>query len=231
MVGKSRRQVRIWEFHPQYLERISWKPSKAKRKEKGQSWVSRRRQYWFSTSRTGGTELILSTWRNWSWRQPNLHIIERRHSEMVFPRRGWFKWFWKRHPELVLWLAQGLDTNRAKNLNVGTVSTFYNNLKELLDKHQYKPAQIWNADETGYQAGQHGGGRVLAKIGTKYVSQTRGSMWLSSHASTQMVTTFLIYISLQANNKKMNTSKNVSRGQCMQCKRKHGWVATSSTNG
>jgi hypothetical protein len=87
------------------------------------------------------------------------------------PGRGWLKWFRKRHPELVLRLAQGLDTNKAKKLNAGTVSTFYNNLKELLDKHQYEPAQIWNADETGCQAGRNGGGRVLAKIGTKYVRQ------------------------------------------------------------
>jgi hypothetical protein len=42
-------------------------------------------------------------------------------------------------------------------------------LKELLYKHQYKPSQIWNANETGCQFGQNGGGRVLAKIGTKYV--------------------------------------------------------------
>jgi hypothetical protein len=58
------------------------------------------------------------------------------------PGRGWLKWFRKRHPELVLRLAQGLDTNMAKNVNAGTVSTFYNNLKELLDKHQYEPIQI-----------------------------------------------------------------------------------------
>jgi hypothetical protein len=87
------------------------------------------------------------------------------------PGRGWLKWFRKRHPKLVIRLAQGLDTNRTKNLNARTVSTFYNNLKELLDKHQYEPAQIWNADETGCQAGRNRGGRVLAKIGTKYMRE------------------------------------------------------------
>jgi hypothetical protein len=87
------------------------------------------------------------------------------------PGREWFKWFYRRHPELVLRVAQGLDTNRAKNLNARIVATFYNNLQELLDKHQYKPSQIWNTDETSCQASRNGGGRVFAKIGSKYVRQ------------------------------------------------------------
>jgi hypothetical protein len=40
---------------------------------------------------------------------------------------GWLKRFRRHHPELVLRVAQGLDTNRAKNLNSRTVATFYNN--------------------------------------------------------------------------------------------------------
>jgi hypothetical protein len=56
--------------------------------------------------------------------------------------RGWLKWFRRRHPELVLRVAQGLVTNLAKNLNAKTIATFYNNLQELLDKHQYRPSQI-----------------------------------------------------------------------------------------
>jgi hypothetical protein len=43
---------------------------------------------------------------------------------------------------------------------------FYRNLKDLYDKHRYKPSNIWNADESGCQAGRNGGGRVLAKVGT-----------------------------------------------------------------
>jgi hypothetical protein len=38
--------------------------------------------------------------------------------------------------------------------------------KDFYDKHRYEPSNIWNADESGCQAGRNGGGRVLAKVGT-----------------------------------------------------------------
>jgi hypothetical protein len=87
------------------------------------------------------------------------------------PGHGWLKWFRRCHPHLVLRMAQGLDYNRAKNLNKRAVATFYSNLKNLYDKHQYEPSHVWNADESGCQAGRNGGRRVLAKAGTINVRQ------------------------------------------------------------
>jgi hypothetical protein len=48
-------------------------------------------------------------------------------------------------------MAQGLDSNHDKNLNERAMATFYNNLKDLYDKHNYKASHVWNADETGCQ--------------------------------------------------------------------------------
>jgi hypothetical protein len=87
------------------------------------------------------------------------------------PRRGWLKWFRKRHPQLVLRIAQGLECNIARNLNERAVATFYRKFKDLYDKHRYEPSNIWNADESGCQAGRNGGARVLAKVGTRNVHQ------------------------------------------------------------
>jgi hypothetical protein len=68
-------------------------------------------------------------------------------------------------------MAQGLECNRARNLNERAVATFYRNLKDLYDKHRYEPSNIWNADESGCQAGRNGVGRALAKVGTRNVRQ------------------------------------------------------------
>jgi hypothetical protein len=61
-------------------------------------------------------------------------------------------------------MVQGLETNRTKNLNKRAVATFYTNLKDLYDKHNYEPSMVWNADERGCQAGYNGCGRVFAKV-------------------------------------------------------------------
>ena len=45
------------------------------------------------------------------------------------PGRGWLKWFRNRHPELTLRSTQGLEEGRARRLNPGSVSSFYENLQ------------------------------------------------------------------------------------------------------
>ena len=87
------------------------------------------------------------------------------------PGPGWLRWFRRRHPELSLRLAQGLDNNRARSLCLANVSTFYENLGALYDQHQYAPSHIWNCDESGVQAGRNGGAYVLAKTGSRSVHQ------------------------------------------------------------
>ena len=52
---------------------------------------------------------------------------------------AWVHWFKKRHPNLALHKSQGLDVARAKGLCPTNVSTFYANLQERYEKHDYPP--------------------------------------------------------------------------------------------
>jgi hypothetical protein len=80
------------------------------------------------------------------------------------PGTSWLRWFRKRHPKISLRMSQGLDFGRARGLCPSHVATFYDNL-ELMLGQGYEASYIWNCDESGAQAGQNGGGRVLAKTG------------------------------------------------------------------
>ena len=89
------------------------------------------------------------------------------------PGRGWLKWFRHRHPELTLRSAQGSEEGRARALNPSNVASFYKNLEEAYDRHRYPAAYIWNADESGAQAGKNGGATlVFARRGTRSVHTT-----------------------------------------------------------
>jgi hypothetical protein len=87
------------------------------------------------------------------------------------PGPGWLRWFKRRHPELSLRLAQGLDAKRARGLSAENIKSFYENLSCLYDTHNYSPSHIWNCDESGVQAGRNGSTYVLAKVGSHNVHQ------------------------------------------------------------
>ena len=86
------------------------------------------------------------------------------------PGRGWLQWFHNRHPELTLRSPQGLEEGRARGLNPTSVASLYENLQQAYDQHKYLPSHIWNADESGAQAGRGGGSTlVFARRGTRSV--------------------------------------------------------------
>jgi hypothetical protein len=58
------------------------------------------------------------------------------------PGLGWLCWFKRRHRELSVKLAHGLDAKRARSLCVDNVITFYENLSCLYAKYQYSPSHI-----------------------------------------------------------------------------------------
>ena len=89
------------------------------------------------------------------------------------PGRGWLRWFRNRHPELTLRFAQGLEEGCARGLNPSSVSSFYDNLQKAYERHEYSPFHIWNADESGAQAGQNGSDTlVFARCGNRSVHTT-----------------------------------------------------------
>ena len=98
-------------------------------------------------------------------------ICQTRHTPFKdgIPGRSWLYWFQKRHPQLVLRQAQGLELNRAKNLCSSMIEVFYENLENLYNKHHYQPSEIWNVDESGANAGKNGVGRVFVAKGTRSV--------------------------------------------------------------
>ena len=85
------------------------------------------------------------------------------------PGDSWVRWFKKRHPDLIMRQSQGLEFARAKGLCAENVASFYNNLEQAYQTHNYPPEHIWNCDESGAQAGRNGGGLVWAKKGSKTV--------------------------------------------------------------
>jgi hypothetical protein len=86
-------------------------------------------------------------------------ITQERATPFVYgiPGACWLRWFKRRHPELALRLAHGLDTNRARRLCPANINTFYSNLSELYERYKYPPSNIWNCDENGAQVGWNGG--------------------------------------------------------------------------
>jgi hypothetical protein len=56
------------------------------------------------------------------------------------PSTGWLHWFRRRHPELSVRLAQGLDAKHARGLCAENVSGFYENLSFLYAKYEYSPS-------------------------------------------------------------------------------------------
>ena len=83
------------------------------------------------------------------------------------PGKKCWKYFSKRHPELVLHTPQGLDGKRAKTVSLERCSQFYNFLARTFERQSYSAAHIWNMDETGISASMDiGGAKVIAKKGS-----------------------------------------------------------------
>ena len=57
--------------------------------------------------------------------------------------------FMKRHPKLSLRRPESVSVNRVFGLNKTSVNLYFNNLETVLNKHNFKPHEIFNCDETG----------------------------------------------------------------------------------
>ena len=76
---------------------------------------------------------------------------------------SWLTWFWKRHPNLTTRQSQELEFARAKGLCAKKVASFYKNLQQLYDKHNYPLENIWNCDESEAQTRTSGGESASTK--------------------------------------------------------------------
>lgn len=85
--------------------------------------------------------------------------------------RDWVDNFLKRHSELVLRQSATTSLVRAMGFNEVQVNRFYDNLKEMYDKYQFKPSRIYNFDETGMSTVPKKTPKVITTKGKKVVAK------------------------------------------------------------
>jgi len=92
----------------------------------------------------------------------------------ALPGDKWWALFKKRHPEIVLKCASGLEVKRALGFNYKKATiAFYNLLETIYNFENYHPSHIWNADETKVCAAKENLSiKVIAKKGSKTVRRT-----------------------------------------------------------
>ena len=144
------------------------------------------------------------------------------------PGLSWVKWFRRRHPDLSLLVAQGVETGRARGLCPENVYSFYENLVEAYQEQKYPASQIWNADESGAQAGRTGGAMVVASKGAKQAHSVeldeREHVTVLSciNAEGQSIPNFYIF---KGHKFKSNYIRGCESGACMAMQPK-GWMTS-----
>ena len=82
----------------------------------------------------------------------------------------WMSCFMKRHVGLSLRSPEATSIARAQGFNAVAVGGFFRLLREVLSKHNYRPDDIYNLDESGITTVQ-AVPKVISQKGTKQVGQ------------------------------------------------------------
>jgi len=93
--------------------------------------------------------------------------------------KDWVYQFFSRHQEFSLRTPEPTSLARMTSFNKHNVGLFFNNLEEVIQKHQFTPDRIYNCDETGVTTVQKPTKKIAEKgvkrVGT-VVSQEKGSL-------------------------------------------------------
>ncbi|XP_030193752.1 uncharacterized protein LOC115529283 [Gadus morhua] len=113
--------------------------------------------------------------------------------------KDWFTSFMERSGSHSLRRPEATSQQRLSNFNQRNVNLFHQNLKTVLDRHQFQAKDIWNIDETGVTTVQVPD-RVVAQMGQKQVgsvtSAERGTLVtvaLAGNAQGDLVPQFFIF--------------------------------------
>ena|SRR6218665_902606 len=90
--------------------------------------------------------------------------------------RDWLNGFFHQYPDLSIRCPQATNLSCAVVFNRPQMQRFYALYKEVLQKRQFFPSQIWNMDETGI-TNVHRPVNIVAMKGIKQVSKMT-SYWL-----------------------------------------------------
>ena len=106
------------------------------------------------------------------------------HSDNKQPSKNWIYAFLKRHPNIVLSSASGLDPKRAKAFNRPVVNRYFNDLNELVESQGIPIENIYNMDEKGCQ---RGGGKKSSR--RKYLySRKQRAKYKHRSANLELIT-------------------------------------------
>ncbi|PQM43470.1 hypothetical protein VC83_09597 [Pseudogymnoascus destructans] len=87
--------------------------------------------------------------------------------DRTIPSQRWLQRFLKAHPEFHSIHTKTLNTHRKQAQKKEVFEEFFLTYNALITKHNIKPYNLWNVDETGYMIGCYKSTAVIVPIGVK----------------------------------------------------------------
>lgn len=100
-----------------------------------------------------------------------LKVKHRFNKQKLMAGKDFYYDFMSRHQDLRLRTAESTSLQRAVGFNKGQVTRFFDKLTELIDKYNFSPSKVFNADETGVSCVHNNKVKVMSVKGKKQVGK------------------------------------------------------------